>query len=78
MRGLDVAMDFFEPQDRDALKSDIKAAEAKEESIADFTVELASQRQAMEKKKTQKFASQRPKVPHIYTQAEAAVWAPAG
>ena len=78
MRGLDVAMDLFEPQDRDALKSDIKVAEAKEESIADFKVELASQRQTMEKKKKQKLASQRPKVPHIYTQVEAAVWAPAG
>ena len=54
MMSLDLAMDFFKQQDRDALTTDMKSAESKQESIEDFKLELASKRQVMSQKKKKK------------------------
>ena len=78
MTSSDLARDDFEHQEREALKTDMKAADSNNESVEDLKVVLATQRKEVSPKKMRKVSANRPNILPIFTQPEVAIWTPLG
>ena len=73
---LDEAIDLFDYNDREAVKGDIKKAGKNLDSFNDFVVELSTKRSEMAAAKKQRQDQNRPKVPRVLSQEEAAIYCP--
>ena len=73
---LDDAIDLFDYNDREHVKGDTKKEANQLDYLADFVVELSSKRTEMATAKKQKMDQNKPVLPRVLTQEEAAIYCP--
>ena len=73
---MDAAIEIFDQADRQSLNDDMKGAQSKLDNIEDFKVQLAEARSTVFAAKRQKALKDRPVLPRVMSQEEAAVFAP--
>ena len=71
---LDLAVGLFEATDKQGVQDDMQKAQSKLDSLDDFMVEYAAQRQEVVAAKRQKALANRPVLPRILSQQEAKAW----